>query len=74
VNKSVSGAGYPRINELHHPAYQDVGRRLGLNLSTLRLDDKRPDPGRWFRDHGWQVTAINRIQAAARYGRTAHLT
>jgi methyltransferase (TIGR00027 family) len=57
-------------NELHHPAYQDVGRRLGLNLSTLRLDDKRPDPGRWFRDHGWQVTAINRIQAAARYGRT----
>jgi methyltransferase (TIGR00027 family) len=57
---------------LHHPTYQDVSRRLGVNLSTLRLNGERPDPGQWFRDHGWQVTVINRAQADSRYGRTAH--
>jgi methyltransferase (TIGR00027 family) len=55
---------------LRHPACQDVYRRLGVNFATLWPNDERPDPGRWFRDHGWQVTTMSRIQAADRYGRT----
>jgi methyltransferase (TIGR00027 family) len=59
-----------RRNSLHHPAYQEVQRRLGLDLAALWPDDDRPDSGRWFGDHDWQVTAISRVQAADRYGRT----
>lgn len=57
-------------NRLHHPAYQDVYRRLGVNFATLWPNDERPDPAQWFRDHGWQVATITRTQAAGRYGRT----
>jgi methyltransferase (TIGR00027 family) len=57
-------------NELHHPAYQDARRRLGVDFSALRPNDERPDPQRWFRDHGWQVTTMSRTQVASRYGRT----
>ena len=57
-------------NRLHHPAYQNVYRRLGVNFAALRPNGERPDPAQWFRDHGWQVTTINRTQAAERYGRT----
>lgn len=62
-------AGPERRSSLHHPAYQEVQRRLGMDLATLWPDD-RPDSGRWFGDHDWQVTAISRVQAADRYGRT----
>jgi methyltransferase (TIGR00027 family) len=55
---------------LHDPAFQDMQRRFGFDMAALWPDDDRPDPERWLRDHGWQVTAIDRDQAADRYGRT----
>jgi methyltransferase (TIGR00027 family) len=57
-------------SKAREPVYQAIGRRLGLNITTLWIDDDQPDPGQWFHDHGWQVTAISRAQAADRYGRT----
>jgi methyltransferase (TIGR00027 family) len=54
---------------VRNPAFQNIYRRLGANMATLRHDDQ-PDSERWFRDANWQVTAISRVQAADRYGRT----
>jgi methyltransferase (TIGR00027 family) len=63
-------AGPDIHSRAHNPAFQEIDRRMGLNMATLWPDDDRPDPERWFRDAGWQVTAISRAQAADRYGRT----
>jgi O-methyltransferase involved in polyketide biosynthesis len=62
-------AGPDVRSRIHDPVHQEVRRRLGLDIAALWPDDDRPSPGRWFRDHDWQVTAISRIQAADRYGR-----
>jgi methyltransferase (TIGR00027 family) len=59
-----------RSKLLHDPTIQEIRRRLGLDAAALRPDDDRPDPEGWFSDHGWQVTAISRAQAAEWYGRT----
>lgn len=57
-------------SRVHNPTFQDIDRRLGFAMTALWPDDDRPDPERWLRDTGWQVTAISRAQAADRYGRT----
>jgi methyltransferase (TIGR00027 family) len=64
-------AGPDIRSKLHHePAFQDINRRLGFDLTALWPDDERTDPERWFGDHDWQVTAISRGQIGERYGRT----
>lgn len=62
-------AGTDIRSRVHNPAFQDIYRRLGCDMAALWPDDDRPDPERWLRDAGWQVTAISRAQAADRYGR-----
>ncbi|MGB6162519.1 MAG: class I SAM-dependent methyltransferase [Pseudonocardiaceae bacterium] len=59
-----------RSIRVHNPALQNIYRRLGCDMAALWPDDDRPDPERWLRDAGWQVTAINSAQATERYGRT----
>lgn len=67
---ATEDAGPDLHSRVHNPTFQDIYRRLGVDLAALWPNDDRPDPEQWLRDAGWQVTAISRAQAADRYGRT----